>query len=78
MVYVFLMFYFCNILCELLRLWLLFFYDVVVYLIDKFLRLLGIFFMDDEIGLLVIYIGLYFEFVLNLNLVMVVVVCLCY
>ena len=67
--------YFRNTLRESLRSRSPFLYDAAVYLADKLSRLLGIFFTDDEIGLLAIYIGLYSEPAPNPNLVTAVVVC---
>ena len=63
------MLYFRNTLRESLRSRSPFLYDAAVYLADKLSRLLGIFFTDDEIGLLAIYIGLYSEPAPNPNLV---------
>ena len=69
------MLYFRNTLRESLRSRSPFLYDAAVYLTDKLSRLLGIFFTDDEIGLLAVYIGLYSEPAPNPNLVTAVVVC---
>lgn len=67
--------YFRNTLRESLRSRSPFLYDAAVYLADKLSRLLGIFFTDDEIGLLAVYIGLYSESAPNPSLVTAVVVC---
>ncbi|WP_316669160.1 PTS sugar transporter subunit IIA [uncultured Propionibacterium sp.] len=51
--------YFRNSLQESLRARSPFLYDVAVWLADKLSRMLSISFSDDEIGLLVIYLGLH-------------------